>query len=46
MFQELNGKGIHKLQNVLTLHSDLHDLFDTLQLWLEPTVSDVDNIYL
>jgi hypothetical protein len=34
--KELNGSGIHRLENVLTLTQYVHDLFDTLQLWMEP----------
>ena len=41
-FKELNGSGIHRLQNIITLHSDVHTFFDTLQLWLEP-VEGVSN---
>ncbi|KAF8964874.1 hypothetical protein BDZ97DRAFT_1904240 [Flammula alnicola] len=33
--RELNGAGLHRLENVLTLASDLHQMFDKLQLWLE-----------
>ena len=35
-FEELIGSGIHRLENVLTLNSNAHILFDTLKLWLEP----------
>ena len=35
---ELNGEKIHRMENVMTLRSDLHTLFDTLGLWLEATV--------
>jgi hypothetical protein len=34
--EELNGHKIHRLENVITLNHDVHILFDTLQLWLEP----------
>jgi len=37
-FTELNGTGIHRLSNVMTLDSGWHDKFDTLQLWFEPMV--------
>ncbi|KAK7439333.1 hypothetical protein VKT23_017559 [Stygiomarasmius scandens] len=40
VFEELTGTGIHRLENVFTLHTDYHDLFDTLQLWFEPTPED------
>jgi hypothetical protein len=33
--KELNGSGIHRLENVLTLTQNVHDLFDKLKLWLE-----------
>jgi hypothetical protein len=35
-FEELNGTGIHRLENVITLNYDAHTFFDTFQLWLEP----------
>ena len=35
----LNGPGIHRLQNVMTLDTGIHQLFDRLDIWLEPTVS-------
>ena len=35
-FKELNGSGIHHLENILTLNHDAHTFFNTLQLWLEP----------
>ena len=35
-FEELNGSGIHRLENVLTLTPDVHISFDTLRVWLEP----------
>ena len=41
-FNELNGSGIHRLENILTLDHYLHRLFDTLQLWFEP-VEGVSN---
>jgi hypothetical protein len=39
--EELNGDNMHRLENVLTLNSDTHTLFDTLKIWLErsPAVS-------
>ncbi|KAF9491642.1 hypothetical protein BDN71DRAFT_1397947 [Pleurotus eryngii] len=37
--ETLNGTGVHSLVNIMTLQSDVHDLFDRLQLWLEATVS-------
>ena len=35
---ELNGDQIHRLENILTMRADLHATFDSLGLWLEPTV--------
>jgi hypothetical protein len=35
---ELNGSDIHRLENIITMETGKHDLFDTLQLWLEGTV--------
>jgi hypothetical protein len=35
-FEELNGAGIHRLENVITLDLSVHTFFDTSQLWLEP----------
>lgn len=37
---ELNGAKIHRLQNILTLQTDMHTMFDQLELWFETTVSD------
>ena len=37
-YDELNGEKIHRLENVMTLRTDLHGMFDTLLLWLEATV--------
>ncbi|KAK0437794.1 hypothetical protein EV421DRAFT_995183 [Armillaria borealis] len=36
--KELNGAGIHRLENILTLSPSLHDFFDQLALWLEAVV--------
>ncbi|KAF9490002.1 hypothetical protein BDN71DRAFT_1455270 [Pleurotus eryngii] len=33
----LNGAGVHSLFNVMTLESNVHDMFDQLLLWLEAT---------
>ena len=35
---ELNGKNIHRLENVMTMRTDLHWVFDDLGLWFEATV--------
>ncbi|KAF9230563.1 hypothetical protein BU15DRAFT_91086 [Melanogaster broomeanus] len=35
--QELNGNNIHRLQNILTLNDTMHEQFNTLKLWFEPT---------
>ena len=36
--EDLAGQNIHSLANVLTLDHAIHNLFDLLKLWLEPTV--------
>jgi hypothetical protein len=36
---ELNGNGIHRLQNVMTMGHDIHALFDSLLVCLEEKVS-------
>ncbi len=36
--KELDGAGIHRLENILTLSPSLHDFFDQLALWLEAVV--------
>ncbi|PBK88967.1 hypothetical protein ARMGADRAFT_1167751 [Armillaria gallica] len=33
--KELDGAGIHRLENILTLSPSLHDFFNQLALWLE-----------
>ena len=33
----LNGDGVHCLENVMTMRSDLHQGFDRLGLWFEAT---------
>lgn len=38
MIDDLNGTNIHRLENVMTMAFDVHNLFDSLALWLEPTV--------
>ncbi|KAK0199866.1 hypothetical protein DFS33DRAFT_1365519 [Desarmillaria ectypa] len=42
--EELNGTGIHRLENILTLCASLHDFFDQLALWLE-AVENQPNTY-
>ena len=39
IFDELNGSGVHRLENILTLSHDYHVDFDELKLWFEPIVS-------
>jgi hypothetical protein len=41
-FKKLNGSGIHRLENVLTLNPIVRNFFDKLKLWLEP-VEGVSN---
>jgi len=36
IFDELNGPGIHRLQNVLTMDKNVHTYFDRLKVWFEP----------
>jgi len=43
--EELNGPGLHRLQNLLTLDVGLHRLFDSLDLWFERSEDDPDNEY-
>ncbi|KJA18783.1 hypothetical protein HYPSUDRAFT_69697 [Hypholoma sublateritium FD-334 SS-4] len=44
MLSELNSESIHHLQNGFTMHSQLHTLFDDLNLWFEH-VAGLDNTY-
>ncbi|THH20036.1 hypothetical protein EW146_g1228 [Bondarzewia mesenterica] len=37
--EELNSPDIHRLQNILTMEASKHEMFDSLQLWLESTGS-------
>jgi hypothetical protein len=39
VLEELNGTKVHRLENILTLQLDVHQFFDGLVLWFEPTVS-------
>jgi hypothetical protein len=41
LHDELNGGKIHRLENVMTMRTDLHSLFDGLMLWLDATVSSL-----
>ncbi|KXN86492.1 hypothetical protein AN958_10006, partial [Leucoagaricus sp. SymC.cos] len=41
--KELNGAGINRLENILTLESSLHTYFDCLSIWFEET--DAPNQY-
>ncbi|KIO21020.1 hypothetical protein M407DRAFT_219453 [Tulasnella calospora MUT 4182] len=41
--ESLNGPDIHRVENVLTMCSSAHELFDRLQLWFEAT--DAPNTY-
>ncbi|KAF9460298.1 hypothetical protein BDZ94DRAFT_1378022, partial [Collybia nuda] len=40
ILQELNGSGVHRLENILTLLSDVHDRFERLELWFEETSTE------
>ena len=35
---ELNGDGVHHLENVMTLDVGIHMLFDSLSIWFEAMV--------
>ena len=35
---ELNGRKIHQLANIITMNGDYRTFFDDLQVWLEPAV--------
>jgi hypothetical protein len=35
---QLNGPKVHRLENVMTLASDLHTQFDQLRIWFVATV--------
>jgi hypothetical protein len=43
--KELNGKSVHRLENILTWSSEVHQWFDGLKIWLErkPDVSHANN---
>jgi hypothetical protein len=36
VLDELNGPDVHRLENVMTLETGVHALFDNLKLWFEP----------
>ena len=35
----LNGPKVHSLYNTMTMEKNMHDNFDRLEIWFEPTVS-------
>jgi hypothetical protein len=35
----LNGCDIHRLENIITMDNNKHDMFDRLLIWFEATVS-------
>ncbi|RDB27559.1 hypothetical protein Hypma_003853 [Hypsizygus marmoreus] len=41
---DLNGNNIHRLENVLTLSTNVHGKFDTLKVWFE-AVENKENTY-
>ncbi|KAF8349171.1 hypothetical protein F5887DRAFT_1243450, partial [Amanita rubescens] len=43
IMKELKGHKVHRLENVMTMCYYAHSLFDSLEMWLEPT--DVENVY-
>ncbi|KZT06607.1 uncharacterized protein LAESUDRAFT_725698 [Laetiporus sulphureus 93-53] len=42
--EELEGSKIHRLENIMTLTTDIHDMMDCLELWFEE-VKDKENCY-
>lgn len=46
IMDDLNGAGVHRLENILTLRADVCSYFDQLSLWFEPLVSSTVNITL
>jgi hypothetical protein len=36
---DLNGRDIHRLENIITMDNNKHDMFDRLLIWFEATVS-------
>lgn len=36
---ELDGAKIHRIENVMTMDVGIHQLFDSLAIWLEATVT-------
>ncbi|KAF8879585.1 hypothetical protein BD779DRAFT_1146539 [Infundibulicybe gibba] len=42
---ELKGANAHRLQNILTLDSSVHEWFGQLKVWLERRPEDPDNYY-
>ncbi|KAH6904805.1 hypothetical protein BKA70DRAFT_1295150 [Coprinopsis sp. MPI-PUGE-AT-0042] len=45
VLNELDGAQMHRLGNILTLHTAYHGLFDALSLWLEPDPAYNDDIH-
>ena len=39
LVESLNGAGVHSLRNIITMGTDIHQSFDHLELWLEPTAT-------
>ncbi len=39
--EKLNGDKVHSLFNVMTMQKDVHDWFDSLDMWFEATVSAI-----
>jgi hypothetical protein len=38
IFEELNGRNIHRSENIFTLDINVHAGFDALEIWFESTV--------
>ncbi|KAF8877656.1 hypothetical protein CPB84DRAFT_1794761 [Gymnopilus junonius] len=43
--EELNGPGLHRLQNVMTMDAAIHELFDDLTIWFERKEDDPPHHY-
>lgn len=44
--QELNGANIHRLENILTLDTNIHIFFDQLKLWLKKIPDVSGRVYI
>lgn len=44
ILQGINGKLIHRLENIMTMTTTVHDAFDRLALWFEATVRSYNTL--